>query len=269
MNNSIPSLFNLSGKVALITGGHSWLGFDMACALAEAGCDIAIASRNMEKMKKASNELHQLYQADVLTIPMDQRIPEQVETMADIAYNWKGHIDILINNAGGGSGASEGNFLQRDPEDVTNLIVTNLLGPIFCCQAVGRYMADQRSGKIINIGSIAGIVGRDRDMYRRNGKMEQPVDYAASKAGIIGMTRDLAAFMAPYQVQVNCISPGGFDKGDLPQGFLQDYGRAAMAGHMGTMGLDIKGAALFLASPASDYMSGHNLVVDGGFSVFK
>ncbi|MCI9105060.1 MAG: SDR family oxidoreductase, partial [Lachnospiraceae bacterium] len=80
---------------------------------------------------------------------------------------------------------------------------------------------------------------------------------------------DLAAFMAPYHVQVNCISPGGFDKGDLPQGFVDDYARATMTGRMGTMGLDIKGAALFLASPASDYVTGHNLMVDGGFSVFK
>lgn len=189
--------------------------------------------------------------------------------MADAVYAWKGHIDILINNAGGGSGASEGNFFKRDPRDISDMITVNLLGPLYCCQSVGRYMARHNSGKIINIGSIAGVVGRDRDMYRRNHKMEQPVDYAASKAGIIGMTRDLAAFMAPYQVQVNCISPGGFDKGDLPQGFVSDYANATMAGRMGTMGLDIKGAALFLASPASDYVTGHNLMVDGGFSVFK
>lgn len=269
MNDSIPTMFDLSGKVALITGGHSWLGFDMAQALADAGCHIALASRSREKLERARTELSRTCGAEVFVFQTDQRFPDQVQAMTDAVYAWKGHIDILINNAGGGSGASEGCFFRRDPQDITDMIHVNLLGPLFCCQSVGRYMAKQHSGKIINIGSIAGVVGRDRDMYHRNHKMEQPVDYAASKAGIIGMTRDLAAFMAPYQVQVNCISPGGFDKGDLPSGFVDDYARATMAGRMGTMGLDIKGAALFLASPASDYVTGHNLMVDGGFSVFK
>lgn len=269
MNDSIYTMFDLSGKVALVTGGHSWLGFDMAASLASAGCHIALASRSSGKMEKARDILCERFGIEVFLCQTDQRFPDQVQAMADAVYHWKGHIDILINNAGGGSGASDGNFLNRNPLDVTEMIRTNLLGPLFCSQSVGRYMANQHSGKIINIGSIAGVVGRDREMYRRNHKTEQPVDYAASKAGIIGMTRDLAAFMAPYNVQVNCISPGGFDKGDLPQGFVEDYGRATMAGRMGAMGLDIKGAALFLASSASDYVSGHNLMVDGGFSVFK
>ena len=269
MNSSIHNLFDLSGKVAIITGGHSWLGYDMACALAESGCNIVLASRSKGKLVCAAEAIHSQYGVDTLTLPLDQRDPAQVQTMAEAAYAWKGHIDILINNAGGGSGASEGNFLQRNPQDVVDMITSNLIGPMLCSQAVGRYMVKRNSGKIINIGSIAGVVGRNRLMYRKNNKMEQPVDYAAAKGGVIAMTRDLAAFMAPYHVQVNCISPGGFDKGDLPSGFVNDYANATMAGHMGTMGLDIKGAALFLASPASDYVSGHNLLVDGGFSVFK
>lgn len=263
------TLFDLSGKTALITGGHSYLGYDMACALAEAGCNIILAARSAEKLHRAAETLTERYGVEVLELTVDQCLYEQVEEMANRAAAWKGHIDILINNAGGGSGASEGNFFLRPPEAVIDLIHTNLLGPLFCCQTVGRHMARQRSGKIINIGSVAGLVGRDRRMYRENQRMEQPVDYAASKAGVIGMTRDLAAFMAPYGIQVNCISPGGFDKGDLPQGFVSDYGKAAMAGRMGQMGRDLKGAALFLASPASDYVTGHNLVVDGGFTVYK
>lgn len=261
--------FDLHGKTALITGGHSWLGFDMACALAEAGCNIVLAARSEGKLNEAAEVLRTDYGVEVLTIPTDQCIYDQVEAMAERALAWNGQIDILINNAGGGSGAAEGNFFLRSPEAVTSLIHTNLLGPLFCCQTVGRRMAERKSGKIINIGSVAGLVGRNREMYRRNEKTEQPVDYAASKAGVIGMTRDLAAFMAPYGIQVNCISPGGFDKGDLPEGFVSDYGKSAMAGRMGKMGNDIKGAALFLASSASDYVTGHNLVVDGGFSVYK
>ena len=263
------ALFDLSSKVAVVTGGHSWLGFDMASVLAEHGCSIIIASRSLAKIKKAAEELRSKYSVDTHYITFDQTDSESCRKMADEAYGWKGHIDILINNSGGGSGASEGDFLTRDPEDMANLIKTNLIGAMFCTQAIAKHMIKNNSGKIVNIGSIAGIVGRDRRMYRRNNKMEQPIDYAASKAGVIGMTRDLAAYLAPYNIQVNTISPGGFDKGDLPEGFVNDYADETMKGRMGIMGQDIKGAALFLCSPASDYVSGHNLVVDGGFTVYK
>jgi NAD(P)-dependent dehydrogenase (short-subunit alcohol dehydrogenase family) len=262
-------LFDLTGKVAIVTGGHSWLGYDMATVLAEHGCHIVIASRSAEKNQATCKKISSLYPVDCTYIKFDLTDSGDCVRMADEAQSWKGHIDILINNSGGGSGASEGDFLLRDPQAVVSLITTNLVGTLFCTQAVGRHMVKRQAGKIISIASIAGLVGRDRSMYRRNGKMEQPVDYAASKAGIIGMTRDLAAYFAPYNIQANAISPGGFDKGDLPQGFVDDYSRATMAGRMGIMGKDIKGAALFLASPCSDYMTGHNLVIDGGFSVYK
>jgi gluconate 5-dehydrogenase len=262
-------LYDLKNKVAIITGGNAWLGYDMACSLAEAGCNIIITSRTHGKLDETLKKIRSIYGVETLGLTMDQCKHEQVKEMVRQAKEWKGHIDILINNAGGGSGASEGNFFKRSPEDIVNLIFSNLIGAMFCCQEAGRIMADQHYGKIINIGSVAGLVGRDRNMYRKNNKMEQPIDYAAAKAGVIGMTRDLAAFMAPYNVHVNCISPGGFNKGDLPEGFVKSYSDATALGRMGQMGRDIKGAALFLASPASDYVTGHNLVVDGGFSFWK
>jgi NAD(P)-dependent dehydrogenase (short-subunit alcohol dehydrogenase family) len=218
----IPGLLDLKDKVAIITGGYAWLGYDMACALAEAGCHIIITSRTPGKLNETIRKISSLYGVDTLALTMDQCRFSEVKEMALNALEWKGHI-----------------------------------------------MADQGYGKIINIGSVAGLVGRDRSMYRKNNKMEQPIDYAASKAGVIGMTTDLAAFMAPYGVYVNCISPGGFDKGDLPEGFVKSYSNATALGRMGRMGLDIKGAALFLASQASDYVTGHNLIVDGGFSIWK
>ncbi len=263
------NLFDLTDKVAIVTGGHSWLGFDMASVLAEYGCNIIIASRSEEKIRKAAEKIRDQYEVETKFIRFDQTDPASCRKMADEAWNWKGRTDILINNSGGGSGASEGDFLKRDPKDIISLISTNLIGAMLCTQAVVSYMVSQNSGKIISIGSIAGIVGRDRRMYRRNNKTEQPVDYAASKAGIIGMTRDLAAYLAPYNIQVNTISPGGFDKGDLPKGFVDDYADATMEGRMGIMGQDIKGAALFLASQASNYITGQNIVVDGGFTVYK
>ncbi len=269
IKSKIRGSYNLIDKVALITGGRSGLGYDMASGLAEAGCHIIMTSRFSGNLDETAKKLSREYDIDTLGLTMDQCVYEQVKEMTKQAQEWKGHIDILINNAGGGSGASEGNFFKRSSEDIVNLITTNLIGALYCCQEVGRNMANQGYGKIINIGSIAGLVGRDRSMYRKNNKMEQPIDYAAAKAGIIGATRDLAAFMAPYGVNVNCISPGGFDSGNLPEGFVRSYSNATALGRMGRMGLDIKGAALFLASPASDYITGHNLVVDGGFGIWK
>ena len=266
---SLQPMFDLTGKVAVVTGGHAWLGHDMAVALAEAGCSIIITSRDAKKASRIAQEIAVEYGIDGLGIGMDQCEYAQVCEMARQAYSWKDRIDILINNAGGGSGASEGNFFRRPPEAMEALIRTNLLGTLYCCQQVGQYMAEQRSGSIISIASIAGLVGRDRSMYRSTGLMEQPIDYAASKGGVIAMTRDLAAFMAPYSVRVNCISPGGFDKGNLPPAFTQVYGKATALGRMGRMGEEIMGAALYLASAASGYVTGHNLVVDGGFSIWK
>ena len=260
--------FRLDGKVALITGGARNLGYDMAQALAEAGSDLVVTSRELARAEAAAKGLSQAYGVEVLPLSLDVREYGQVAAVAASAQQWRGHVDILINNAGGGSEAGPCNLFDRLPEDMVNLIATNLIGSLFCCQAVGRIMAQQHSGKIINVASVAGLVGRDRRMYDRNGMNQQPVDYAAAKAGVIGMTRDLAAVLAPYGVCVNSISPGGFERGQ-PEGFVRDYADRTPLGRMGRDGIDIKAAALFLASSASDYITGHNLVVDGGFSTWQ
>jgi NAD(P)-dependent dehydrogenase (short-subunit alcohol dehydrogenase family) len=174
-----------------------------------------------------------------------------------------------VNNAGGGSGRGEGALLERDPDAAAELIATNLAGVLHWCREAARHMLPAGRGRIINIASIAAMVGRDRAMYHRNRMPEQPVDYAAAKGGVIGLTLDLAGSLSPRGIRVNAISPGGFDKGNLPERFVADYGAATMLGRMGRFGADLKGAALFLASAASDYVTGHNLVVDGGFSVWK
>ena len=262
-------LFKLDGKVAIITGGSQWLGFDIATAFAEAGADIVITSRTLSRAQESTEKLRKRCNIDTLAIEMDHCNWTQVENMAKEVFSWKGHIDILVNNAGGGSGTGTCNLFKRSVDDIVNLIHSNLIGPLYCCKAVGKIMMEQGYGKIINIGSVAGLVGRDRRMYYSNNKEEQPIDYAAAKAGIAGMTRDMAGLMSPRGVYVNTISPGGFDKGDLPDGFVKDYSDETFLGRMGRMGIDIKGAALFLASHASDYVTGIDLVVDGGFSIWK
>ena len=203
-------IFNMNDKVAIITGGHSWLGYDMASILAEYGCSIIIASRSKDKIKAATEKIAYDYGVDTKYIVFDQTSCDSCVEMAHEAYLWKGHIDVLINNAGGGSGKNECDFMKRNPQDMISVVTSNLVGSMMCTQAVAKYMVSQNEGKIINIGSIAGIVGRDRRIYIDNAKMQQPVDYAAAKGGIIGMTRDLAAYFAPYGICVYSISPGGF-----------------------------------------------------------
>ena len=263
---NVQKLFNLSDQVALVVGGARNLGYDMAEALAEAGAAVIVTSRQAKAAEAAAAKLGQATGAGTLGLALDQRDPQQVKTVMQMAVRWRGRLDILINNAGGTKPAAT-HLFERDPKDVEELIAVNLTGALHCCQEAAKIMSAQRSGKIINIASVAGLVGRDRRMYERSGMKGQPIDYAAAKAGIIGMTLDLAGLLSPMGICVNCISPGGFERGQ-PPGFVRDYSDRTPVGRMGKDGLDLKGAALFLASAASDYVTGHNLVVDGGFSLW-
>lgn len=269
MNTSVFDLFRLDGKVSLVIGGAHHLGHDMASALAEAGSHVVITSRDLAAADQAAGDLAARYRVETLPLALDNRRQQDVANVVQIAAAWRGRIDVLINNAGGGSGKNPAQLFHRDAADVEDVIATNLTGTLHCCQAVGRIMVAQRSGKILNIASIAALVGRDRRLYERNGLNGQPIDYAAAKAGIIGMTRDLAGMLSPLGVCVNSISPGGFERADMPRGFVHDYCDRTPLGRMGRDGIDLKGAALFLASSASDYVTGHNLVVDGGFSIWR
>lgn len=264
----LSKLFSLAGKVALVTGGARHLGYDIASIFAEAGAHLLVTSRNLASAEAAAESLRRAHGIDALGLALDQRSHGSIAAMVAAAHAWKNKIDILVNNAGGGSGQNPAHLFKRSPADVEELVQTNLIGVLHCCQEVGKIMAAQHSGKIINIASIAGLVGRDRRMYERNEMKGQPVDYAAAKAGVLGLTRDLAGVLSPLGVHVNAISPGGFARENLPPGFIKDYSERTPLGRMGRDGVDLKGAALFLAAPASDYVTGQNLVVDGGFSIW-
>lgn len=268
----LDEMFKLDGKVAAVTGGARNLGYDMAEILAEAGCNLVITSRTLSNAEQAAEKLRNGTGREILALDLDVSKPEQIEAFAESAWSWKGHVDILINNAGGNTGATSGHLFHRSTQDIIDLIALNLTGSLLCCKALSPKMAERGSGKIINIASIAGLCGRDRRMYDRNDMGGgQPIDYAAAKAGLIGMTMDLAGLLSPMGIQVNAISPGGFwgNTRTIPESFVKDYSNCTPMGRMGRDGIDLKGAALYLASPASDYVTGHNLVVDGGFTMWK
>lgn len=268
MHEEIIELFDLTGNISLVVGGARHLGFDMAKTLAGAGSDIVLTSTDLGRANQAAEAISSKYNVAALPLQLDHTEFEDVSHAVDSALQWKGRIDVLINNAGGGSGKGACRLFERTPNDLSRLIEVNLTGALYCCREVGKIMADQGRGKIINIASIAGLLGRDRRMYDRNDMGGQPIDYSAAKAGVIGMTRDLAAYLSPMGITVNSISPGGFNR-DLPQGFVKEYSDRTPLGRMGRDGIDLNGATLFLASAASDYVTGHNLVVDGGFSIWQ
>lgn len=271
MHPEIAEMFSLQGKTALITGGASPLGMDAAAVLAAAGADLILTSRNPNKAAQACSLIHEKYGVRTWSFAFDHTDFSSVDQLGRWLEENGLEPDILVNNAGGGSGQSESNLFKRNPSDIASSIQTNLLGVIYCCKVVGAMMVKNGRGRIINIASIAGLVGRDRRIYEGTGMLGQPVDYAASKAGIIGFTRDLAALLGPSGVLVNCISPGGFtsDQRAHPDLFIERYGDKTPLGRLGRDGIDLKGAILYLSSGASDYVTGQNLVVDGGFSIFK
>ncbi len=260
-------MFDLRGKTALVTGGARTLGLDAACVLAAAGCHVAITSRSEESARESAARLSAEYGVDSLGLGLDQVRHAAVVNAFRRVLDWKPAVDILINNAGGGSGTSPALLFERDVEDIDELLRVNLNGVLYCCREVGRHMAERGSGKIVNIASIAGMCGRDRRMYTQGGLKGQPVDYAAAKAGVIGLTMDLAGYLSPRGVCVNAISPGGFERGQ-PEEFIRLYSERTPLGRMGRDGIDLKGAILFLSSPASDYVTGQNLAGDGGFTIW-
>jgi len=221
----------------------------------------------MNRAAKAATELRARYPVETLPLQLDHRDAKAVASVAAQLDTWRDRLDILVNNAGGYTGERPGMLFERSADDATWMIETNLTGVIHCCREFGGRMAARRSGKIINIASMAGMVGRDRRIYERSSMKGQPVEYAASKAGVIGLTLDLAGLLGPQGICVNAISPGGFERGQPPQ-FIRDYSDRTPLGRMGRDGIDLNGAVLFLASPASDYVTGHNLVVDGGFTIW-
>ncbi len=266
---TIRELFDLTGQVALVTGGARNLGYDMATALAEAGADIAITSRKLEAAQTSARQMGEDTARRIAGFACDVRSEEQVAALVDAVLNEFGRIDILVNNAGNVVSTPENNPLDRRPVEEWNLTVdVNMKGTFLCSKhVVGKAMKPARRGVIINISSTAGLIGTDRRRYKGLDMGGVTIDYAASKGGVISMTREMAVTLAEYDIRVNCISPGGFWRGHS-ETFTRQYSYQVPLGRMGQDGKEMKGAVVFLASEASSYVTGINLPVDGGISVW-
>lgn len=265
----IKELFDLTGKVALVTGGAQNLGLDMAEALAEAGAQVVITSRQADKAAAAAADLAEYLGTPVTGLGLDVTNEDSVAAALAQVKEQFGRLEVLVCNAGGarltGSGVNTDTMLASDFEYVTRV---NIQGAFLCCRAALGLMKPAGSGSIVIIASISGMVGRDRWVYEGSpGMIPNMTAYSAAKSGLIGFMRDLAAENGPHGVRVNCISPGGFERGQ-PEEFVRRYSKQTPLGRMGRDGTDLKGAVVYLASDAAAYVTGHNLAVDGGFTAW-
>ena len=249
--------FDLSGKVAVVTGGNGGIGFGMARGLAEAGCAIVVAARNADKSARAVKELQGLgvkAAAAAVNVADEQAVGRLI---ADTARDF-GRLDILINNAG--------TNIRKPPQDLTldewhHVMDTNLTSAFLVSKAAYPHLKGQGGGKIINIGSMMSIFG-----------VRFSPAYAPSKGGIVQLTKVLATAWAPDNIQVNAVLPGWIDT-ELTQGARRQVEglhdsvlRRTPAGRWGTIE-DMAGVAVFLAGPGSDFVTGTAIPVDGGYSI--
>jgi len=254
----VQELFDLSGRAALVTGGGRGVGRHIAVGLAEAGADVAVASRKLANCEEAARAIASLGRR-AWAFECDVSKPGDVERLCDRALAEMEGIDVLVNNAAAIWGAPT---LEFPIEGWDKVFAVNVRGLWQLSQRVARHMAERGGGSIVNVGSISGMRGATEEK-------EPAIAYSASKGAVHALTRDLAVKLAPRGIRVNAIAPGAFDTDMMDhargtpeelRAFLDQIPMRRAGGED-----DVKGAAVFLASRAAQYVTGHVLVVDGGW----
>ena len=272
---NIMDKFALDGRTALVTGGAGLLGRQFTLALGQAGANVVAADLNFEAAKE---HVQQLEAAGIsaVAVRVDITDPGSVSAMVDHAVSEFGSLDILVNSAALDPkfdpehvGAQSSNAFETYPLDTWKQAVdVNLTGLFLACQAAAKQMLTQEYGVIINICSTYGLVGPDQRIYERpeGPRQFKPVYYTVTKAGVLGLTRYLATYYAGQPIRVNALTPGGvYNQHD--DVFLQAYSARTVIGRMAKPD-EMSGAIVFLASEASSYMTGANLIVDGGWTAW-
>jgi NAD(P)-dependent dehydrogenase (short-subunit alcohol dehydrogenase family) len=256
----ISDLFRLNGKIALVTGGAGLYGRHIVRALAEAGAQVVVASRNVKACRAYAGELSDAGLA-VEGEEYDQASEDSIRGLRDRILDQYGRLDVLFNNSVARAG---GDLLEVTAERWEEAMKVNSTGLVLACQILSEPMRRQKSGSIVNIASIYGMVGPDWSIYEGT-SITNPIDYHFAKGGMIQMTRYLASYLGPYNIRVNSLSPGGLRTPDHSAIFVEQYSARTALGRMADED-DIKGPALFLASDASRYVTGANLPVDAGWT---
>ncbi|MDY6965183.1 MAG: 3-oxoacyl-ACP reductase family protein [Halobacteriota archaeon] len=254
---SVLDKFRLDGKVAIVTGGGRGLGRAIAVALAEAGADVTVSARTKKQIDAVKGEIEGLGRK-ALAVPTDVRDGAQIDNMVEETVSELGRLDILVNNAGviGYSWLAE-----LDEKTWRNVLDTNLTSVYLCTRTVGKHLIQQKSGKIINVSSAAGIVGAPRQTH-----------YHSSKAGVILFTKALALEWNRFNINVNAIAPGYFLTNmtrpmTMDKKYLQEMLKKIPLRRLGDPE-EVGPLAVYLASDASNYVTGETIVIDGGVTAY-
>ncbi len=260
---NVLDMFRLDGKVAVVTGGAGLYGYQIVEALSEAGATVYVASRNRENNeKKMSALIEKGYKISVLKFDLENE--NSILTLCDTVYEREGKVDILVNNAV--LRCMKKGYMDT-AENFTRSMIANATGLFVISRAFGDRMAKAGCGSIINIGSYMGILGPDYTLYEGTGMNATgaPSDYFFHKGGITNYTRFLASHYGSYSVRSNCVELGGlFDNQN--EKFVESYNKKTPLGRMAN-GSDLKGLIVYLASDASEYMTGAIIPLDGGYSI--
>jgi NAD(P)-dependent dehydrogenase (short-subunit alcohol dehydrogenase family) len=252
-------LFDLGGRVAIVTGGGTGIGRQMAEALAEMGADLVLCARHLDRCERAAEELRE-HGVRTLALRCDVRDQGEIESVVERTRAELGRIDVLVNN----SGTVWGAWPEDTPlEGWQKVVDVNLTGTFLFSQAAGRVMIAQRGGKIVNIASVAALTGAPPEIMNS-------IAYNATKGGVISFTRDLACKWARHGINVNAIAPGWFPS-EMSKPVIDEHSEKLtdlIPLHRLGGTDDLKGAIVYLSSRASDYVTGQTLVVDGGQSAW-
>jgi len=263
----VNKLFDLSDRVIVITGAAGLLGTQYAYGLSQAGANVVLADLNHTSCKSIEKEIKKKFSTKPTSIKLDLTKQKSISSMTSEIIKKYSKIDVLINNAAyQGNPKIRANGFESLKLNVWNQAIdVNLTGVFLCCQNIGKQMLKQKSGNIINIASTYGLVGPDQRIYGKSGQ-NSAVFYAATKSAILNLTRYLSAYWQGTGIRVNTFSPGGVENKQDPD-FIKKYSSRTPLKRMARKDEYI-GSLIFLASDASSYMTGSNLVVDGGWTAW-
>ncbi len=253
--------FTLKGKVALMTGGAGLYGRQIVEALAEAGADTYIAARNRDALEEVA-VMHRDNGYKVTALHYDQSDEASILALRDEIVERAGTVDILVNTA---VARPMKDGMQSDASTFAHSMAVNATGLFIITRAFGDIMAEKKSGSIVNIGSIQGMIAPDPSIYRGTDMHGWAPDYFFHKGGMINFTRFMGSYYGQFGVRCNCIAPGGFLTENHPEAFVRQYSDKTFLNRLANS-TDLQGTVVFLASDASVYVTGTNIPVDGGYT---
>jgi NAD(P)-dependent dehydrogenase (short-subunit alcohol dehydrogenase family) len=256
----ILEMFSLKDRVALVTGGAGLYGRQIVESLAEAGARTIMASRDLSKLQKTADDFAQKGLKNIQAKSLDQSDESSILRLRDEILKEYGRVDVLVNNAVLRSAKVD----TYDPKGWQLSMLTNVVGLYMMTELFSQPMISQKKGSIINVGSMQGMIGIDPTLYEGLNMGSKMPDYFFHKGGMINYTRYMGSVLGRHNVRVNCISPGGFFN-NQPEAFVKRYNDRTFLGRMAGE-QDLKGIIVFLASDASEYITGTNIPVDGGYT---